>query len=210
MRLAVPGLARRHRRSTSGSGRRRTRPWVSCCRLVWCPHWRSSPRSRRRHLPRVCGSSRRWLLIMARDLDRKVALIIGDLRALFALVELIEHELARPDRPAWNKGKRTGPKPPLRPEHVGLIHAKLQLERRTRDPALFNLAIDSKLRAAISSRCASKTSRPMATPSTAPTCASERRAALHGFELTEVTRQGLHDYLRTNRCSPAAAALISI
>ena len=53
---------------------------------------------------------------------------------------------AGPDRPAWNKGKLTGPKPPLRPGHVWLIRAKLQLERRTRDLALFNLAIDSKLR----------------------------------------------------------------
>ena len=42
--------------------------------------------------------------------------------------------------------KLTGPKPPLRPGHVWLIRAKLQLERRTRDLALFNLAIDSKLR----------------------------------------------------------------
>jgi hypothetical protein len=50
------------------------------------------------------------------------------------------------DRPAWNKGKLTGPKPPLRPGHVWLIRAKLQFERRTRDLALFNLAIDSKLR----------------------------------------------------------------
>ncbi len=50
------------------------------------------------------------------------------------------------NRLAWNKGKLTGPKPPLRPGHVWLIRAKLQLERRTRDLALFNLAIDSKLR----------------------------------------------------------------
>jgi hypothetical protein len=51
-----------------------------------------------------------------------------------------------PPRPARNKGKLTGPKPPLRPGHVWSIRAKLQLERRTRDLALFNLAIDSKLR----------------------------------------------------------------
>ena len=51
----------------------------------------------------------------------------------------------RPERPAPNKGKLTGPKPPLRPGHVWLIRAKLQLERRTRDLVLFNLAIDSKL-----------------------------------------------------------------
>ena len=53
---------------------------------------------------------------------------------------------AEPRRPARNKGKLIGPKPPLRPGHVWSIRAKLQLERRTRDLALFNLAIDSKLR----------------------------------------------------------------
>jgi hypothetical protein len=52
---------------------------------------------------------------------------------------------AEPPRLARNKGKLTGPKPPLRPGHVWSIRAKLQLERRTRDLALFNLAIDSKL-----------------------------------------------------------------
>ena len=49
-------------------------------------------------------------------------------------------------RPAWNKGKIIGPRPPLRPEHVWSIRARLHLERRLRDLALFNLAIDSKLR----------------------------------------------------------------
>ena len=53
---------------------------------------------------------------------------------------------ARPRRAAWNKGKMPGPKPPLRPGHVWAIRAKLQLEKRTRDLAMFNLAIDSKLR----------------------------------------------------------------
>jgi hypothetical protein len=53
---------------------------------------------------------------------------------------------ARPGRPAWNKGKLPGPKPPLRPGHVWSIRAKLQLERHTRDLAMFNLATDNKLR----------------------------------------------------------------
>jgi hypothetical protein len=39
-----------------------------------------------------------------------------------------------------------GPKPPLRPGHVWVIRAKLQLEKRIRHLAMFNLAIDSKLR----------------------------------------------------------------
>jgi hypothetical protein len=55
------------------------------------------------------------------------------------------------DQPAlknvpWNKGKLIGAKPPLRPKHVWSIRTKLQIEGRTRDLAMFNLAIDSKLR----------------------------------------------------------------
>jgi hypothetical protein len=44
------------------------------------------------------------------------------------------------------QGKLIGAKPPLRASHVWSIRTKLQLEKRTRDLALFNLAIDSKLR----------------------------------------------------------------
>lgn len=46
----------------------------------------------------------------------------------------------------WNKGKLIGAKPPLRPSHVWSIRTKLQMADRKRDLALFNLAIDSKLR----------------------------------------------------------------
>ena len=46
----------------------------------------------------------------------------------------------------WNKGKLTGAKPPLSPKHVWAVRTRLQLLRRFRDLALFNLAIDSKLR----------------------------------------------------------------
>jgi integrase len=41
-------------------------------------------------------------------------------------------------RPAWNKGKITGPKPPLRPSHVWAIRAKLDLEKPTRNLAMFD------------------------------------------------------------------------
>ena len=49
-------------------------------------------------------------------------------------------------REPWNKGKLIGAKPPLRPSHVWSIRTKLQMANRKRDLALFNLAIDSKLR----------------------------------------------------------------
>src|SRR5438093_94800 len=48
-------------------------------------------------------------------------------------------------REPWNKGKLVGAKPPLRPKHVWSIRTKLQIVGRTRDLAMFNLAIDSKL-----------------------------------------------------------------
>jgi integrase len=51
-------------------------------------------------------------------------------------------------RPApWNKGKLVGQKAPLKLRDIWAIRVRLQLGRRTRDLALFNLAIDSKLRA---------------------------------------------------------------
>ena len=57
-----------------------------------------------------------------------------------------EISVVTPRRRPWNKGKLIGPKPPLQPKHVWAIRTRLQLARRTRDLALFNLAIDSKLR----------------------------------------------------------------
>jgi hypothetical protein len=51
-----------------------------------------------------------------------------------------------PRRQPWNKGKLIGAKPPLRVSRVWSIRTKLQIEGRARDLALFNLAIDSKLR----------------------------------------------------------------
>lgn len=47
-----------------------------------------------------------------------------------------------PKRVPWN----TRAKPPLRPKHVWSIRTKLQIEGRSRDLAMFNMAIESKLR----------------------------------------------------------------
>ena len=49
-------------------------------------------------------------------------------------------------RPPWNIGRFIGPKPPFKPKHIWAIRTRLQHEGRTRDLALFNTAIDSKLR----------------------------------------------------------------
>ena len=52
----------------------------------------------------------------------------------------------RGHREPWNKGKLVGQKAPLRLKEICAIRIRLQLGARTRELALFNLAVDSKLR----------------------------------------------------------------
>ena len=66
--------------------------------------------------------------------------------------------VTKPRRVPWNKGKLIGAKPPLRPKHVWSIRTKLQVEGRTRDLAMFNLASIASCVAAMSSPSRSKMS----------------------------------------------------
>ena len=50
-------------------------------------------------------------------------------------------------REPWNKGKLVGQKSPFKLKEIWAIRIRLQLANCTRDLALFDLAIDSKLRA---------------------------------------------------------------
>ncbi|HZP92663.1 MAG TPA: tyrosine-type recombinase/integrase [Burkholderiales bacterium] len=54
--------------------------------------------------------------------------------------------IASPREP-WNKSKLVGQKTPLKLKNIWAIRIRLELSHRTRDLALFDLAIDSKLRA---------------------------------------------------------------
>jgi len=55
------------------------------------------------------------------------------------------HQTALRPEP-WNKGKLIGQKPPLKLQQVWAIRTRLLMSGKTRDLALFNVAIDSKLR----------------------------------------------------------------
>jgi integrase len=46
----------------------------------------------------------------------------------------------------WNKGKLIGQKPPLKLKEIWALRVRLQLSKKVRELAMFNLAIDSKLR----------------------------------------------------------------
>ena len=104
---------------------------------------------------------------------------------------------AVPKRIPWNKGKLIGPRPPLRQKHVWAIRTRLQIERQVRELALFNLAIDSKLRG-----CDLVAVR---VDDIAPNGYAIERASVRQrktgrpvrFELTEQTRQTIDEYLGT-------------
>ena len=50
-------------------------------------------------------------------------------------------------REAWNKGKLVGQKAPFKLQEIWAIRIRLQMQGRVRELALFDLGIDSKLRA---------------------------------------------------------------
>ena len=99
-------------------------------------------------------------------------------------------------RVPWNKGKLTGAKPPLRSKHVWSIRTKLQIEGRVRDLAMFNLAIDSKLRGC--DVVAIRVEDVAAGGYTADraTVRQKKTGRPVRFELSEQTRQAVDDYLK--------------
>jgi integrase len=99
-------------------------------------------------------------------------------------------------RDPWNKGKFTGAKPPLRPKHVWAIRSKLQVEARTRDLAMFNLAIDSKLRACDLVSLRVEDVVPNGYAADRATVRQRKTGQPVRFELTEQARQAVDEYLR--------------
>jgi integrase len=98
-------------------------------------------------------------------------------------------------RVAWNKGRLVGQKRPLRPKEVWAIRVRLQIKRRKRDLAMFNLAIDSKLRGwdlvslRVDDIASSGRVRDRAT------IVQHKTGRPVQFEITEQTRAALHDWL---------------
>jgi integrase len=101
-----------------------------------------------------------------------------------------------PKRAPWNKGRLIGAKPPLQQKHVWAIRGMLQNERNKRDLAMFNLAIDSKLRG-----CDVVTIKvdDIATAINRATVRQRKTRRPVRFELTEHTRLAVDDYLKFSR-----------
>jgi integrase len=95
-------------------------------------------------------------------------------------------------RAPWNKGRLIGQKRPLKPKEVWAIRVRLQLER---DLALFNLALDSKLRGCdlvrlqVNDVCVGGRVRDRAT------VIQRKTGRPVQFEITEQTRAAIRDWV---------------
>jgi len=98
-------------------------------------------------------------------------------------------------RAPWNKGRLIGQKRPLKPKEVWAIRVRLQLEERRRDLALFNLALDSKLRGCdlvrlqVNDVCVGGRVRDRAT------VIQRKTGRPVQFEITEQTRAAIRDWI---------------
>ena len=100
-----------------------------------------------------------------------------------------------PARTPWNKGKLVGQKPALKLKEIWAIRIRLQITNRVRDLALFNLAIDSKLR---SCDLVKIRIRDIAHGSSIASRAMVMQQKTHQpvrFEITEQTRESISNWI---------------
>jgi integrase len=104
--------------------------------------------------------------------------------------------IASHHREPWNKGKLVGQKAPLRLKEIWAIRIRLQLAERTRELALFNLAVDSKLRSCdlVKLRVRDVTHGESVAARTIVMQQKTRRPVQ--FEITEQTRDTLAAWIR--------------
>jgi len=105
-------------------------------------------------------------------------------------------------RPAWNRDKVIGQKPPLKPKHVWAIRTQLQLQKKLRDLALFNFAIDSKLRGCDVVSVTMADIAPEGQALSRATVRQRKTGRPVQFEITECTRTAIDEYLQHKPQAP--------
>ncbi len=100
--------------------------------------------------------SQRWPVLVPSDTGHSIRFYAFGVSAVLTsgsggrigghIMPRVQLPAVTPKRKAWNKGRIIGQKRPLLPKQVWAIRARLELASYPRDLALFNVAIDSKLR----------------------------------------------------------------
>jgi integrase len=104
-------------------------------------------------------------------------------------------------RVPWNKGKLVGQKAPLRISEIWAIRVRLEIYERVRDLALFNLAIDSKLRGCDLVQLRVRDIAHGGRISSRATVMQQKTQQPVQFELTQGTRQSVSDWIAKEKLS---------
>ncbi|MEX3689565.1 tyrosine-type recombinase/integrase [Paraburkholderia sp. BR14263] len=105
-------------------------------------------------------------------------------------------------RVPWNKGKLTGQKPPLKLPEIWAIRTRLQMSANTLELAMFNLAIDSKLRACDLTRLLVQDICQGSHVGSRAMVMQQKTQRPVQFEITEQTRQGIEAWMAARRLKP--------
>ena len=108
----------------------------------------------------------------------------------------MDSESASPTKVPWNKGKIVGQKAPLKLKDIWAIRIRLQLGHRTRELALFDLGLDSKLRACDLVRLRVRDICHGDRVSTRAIVMQQKTKRPVQFEITAVTRDALRDWIK--------------
>ncbi|WP_186089229.1 tyrosine-type recombinase/integrase [Burkholderia gladioli] len=106
-------------------------------------------------------------------------------------------------RVPWNKGRLTGQKPPLKLREIWAIRTRLQMSSNTRELAMFNLAIDSKLRACDLTRLQVQDVYMGGHVVARATFMQQKTHRSVQFEITEQTRQSVFACISARGLKPA-------
>ena len=102
-------------------------------------------------------------------------------------------------REPWNKGKLVGQKAPLRLKEIWAIRIRLQIGNRVRELALFNLAVDSKLRSCDLVKLRVRDVMQGERVATRAVVMQQKTQRPVQFEITEQTREALVIWIRDQR-----------
>lgn len=108
---------------------------------------------------------------------------------------MAQPDLFRLPAKPWNAGRLIGPKPPLKPRHIWAIRQQLKNGRRLRDLALFNCAIDAKLRGCDLVKLRVSDVAPGGGVRQRATIIQQKTGRPVPFEITEPTRDALAAWL---------------
>jgi len=108
---------------------------------------------------------------------------------------MAQYDFFRPSKRSWNRGRIIGAKPPLKPKHIWGIRQQLKSGGRIRDLALFNCAIDAKLRGCDLVKLRVSDIAPGGVLRQRATVIQQKTGRPVPFEISEPTREALSAWL---------------